>query len=433
MTQSTKPSVPTERIRRPPRVARPRHDRDQELDEGFGDEFSEAEFEERPHQVVVTPLPAENREAVRRRKIRGAITNVLFLTVPTIISAIYIYGFASDVYLVDTVFQVKTSYESAGGAGGGGKGALSFLKGGAVMGRAMDESFSVVRYIQSRNALDQLQKELDLREAFTATTVDGLSRLPADAGEEAFYSYYSDMVNIYFDEVSGMIVLETKAYSPDLSFQMATALAKQGEELINDFNKRSEQDLTELARNEVALAEKRLRDAELSLTAFRNEHGAIDPTATSASVNNIISTLKGQAAALEAEIRAVSDISQGDVPRLAELRNKLSGLKEQIKIEESRLTGGANTWAPILEQYNFLMIQSQLAQQSYGSALSSYEGAVLEARRQKLYVVDIVSPIMPVEPRLPNRVQSVFFTFLGALIALVVGRLVWAGVRDHMV
>lgn len=427
-----KPSAPTERVRRAPR---PR--REVEPDGEFGGDFGEMGDDEgereRPRQVAVTHLPmAESRDALRRRKILSALFSLLVLIVPTAVSAVYIYGYASDLYQVDTVFQVRTSYDSGGG-GGGGHGALSFLKGGSSMGRAMDESFSVVRYIESRNALDQLQADLDLRKAFTDERIDSYSRLDPQADAEAFYSYYGGKVSIYFDEVSGMIVLETRAFDPDLAYRMSTALAQQGEDLINQFNTRSEADLTELARNEVLNAEKKLRDAEVTLTQFRNEHGAIDPTATSASINSIVSSLKSQAAAIEAEILAVTDISRGEVPRLAELRNKLAGLREQIKIEESRLTGGDGTWAGLLEEYNFLLIQSELAKQSYASALTSFESALVEARRQKLYVVEVVSPSQPKEARLPNRAQTVFFTFMSALIALIVGRLVWAGVRDHMV
>ncbi|PWR21255.1 hypothetical protein DKG74_14770 [Zavarzinia aquatilis] len=353
------------------------------------------------------------------------------MVIPTLISTIYVYGFASDVYQVDTIFQVKTSYDAGGG--GGGKGGLSLFKGGSIMGRAMDESFSVVRYIESRNALDKLQSDLDLRTAFTQPDIDDFSRLSADADDEALYSYYNGVVDISFDEVSGMIVLETRAFTPDLAHKMAVGLANQAESLINEFNSRSEHDLTELARNELKSAEQRLRDAEVALTKFRNEHGAIDPAVTSSSVNNIISGLKAQSAAIEAEIRAITDISRGDVPRLFELRNKLAGLQEQIKIEESRLTGGADAWASTLEQYGILMLQSDLAKQSYGSAQAALDSALVEARRQKLYVVDVVSPMMPTEARLPYRAQTVFFTFLASLVSLMIGRLVWAGVRDHMV
>lgn len=373
---------------------------------------------------------AESREVLRRRKIRSIVFSLLVLLVPTFVSAVYIYGFASDVYQVDTVFQVKTSYDAGSG---GGKGGLGFLKGGSAMGRAMDESFSVVRYIESRNALTRLQEDLDLRAAFTKDDIDSYSRLAPDADEETFYDYYRGVISIYFDEVSGMIVLETRAFQPDVAFKMATYLSTEAESLINDFNARSEHDLTELARTELKNAEQRLRDAELALTKFRNEHGAIDPAATSSSVNGIISSLKAQAASIEAEIRAIKDISRGEVPRLAELRNRLAGIQEQVKIEEARLTGSDSAWAGTLEQYGILVLQSELAKQSYAAAQSAMDSALVEARRQKLYVVNVVSPFLPEEARLPNRTQTVFFTFLGALVALVIGRLVWAGVRDHMV
>ena len=39
----------------------------------------------------------------------------------------------------------------------------------------------------------------------------------------------------------------------------------------------TDDDLTELARNELTAASDRLKEAEVALTKFRNEHGAIDP------------------------------------------------------------------------------------------------------------------------------------------------------------
>lgn len=381
-------------------------------------------------QAASLPME-ESRDVLRRRKIRSALFSLLVLIAPTLVSAVYIYGYASDIYQVDTIFQVKTSYDS--GSGGSGKGLLGMLKGGSVMGRAMDESFSVVRYIESRNAMQKLQDDLNLRSAFTKPEIDSFSRLADNADEEALYGYYNSMVDISFDEVSGMIVLETRAFTPELAYTMSVSLANQAESLINDFNTRSERDLTELARNELTAASDRLKEAEVALTKFRNEHGAIDPAATSMSANSIISGLKGQAASIEAEMRAVTEISKGEVPRLAELRNKLAGLLEQIKIEEARLTGSSDAWSATLEQYGILVLQSDLAKQSFASAQSSLDSALIEARRQKLYVVDVVSPVQPSEARLPYKAQTVFFTFLSALVSLMIGRLVWAGIRDHMV
>src|SRR5262249_14274741 len=122
--------------------------------------------------VAITVRPARAPTALSpaaraRQRRRSKLFSVAFILTPLLVSAIYLFGFCSDIYEVDTVFMIKPPSSSEGGGSSGGSGGSGIMGalgsamgggGGSPMSRAIDESYAVVQFIQSREAFRELDK-----------------------------------------------------------------------------------------------------------------------------------------------------------------------------------------------------------------------------------------------------------------------------------
>jgi capsular polysaccharide transport system permease protein len=385
------------------------------------------------------PRPATRGTAYIKReqwRKRTRLFNLIFLGTPLILAALYLYLFASDMYEVDTVLMVRspgaTSSSSSGGAMGG---IISSMSGGGAtsMERAVDESYAVVSYVQSRECFNELDKALNFTKGFQNDDIDWLNRLASDADHERRYQYYLDQIKIYYDDVEGQVILDTYGFTDSMTYNMAKLLVERSEQVVNQFNDRARTDLIRVAREQVEQAHKELIATGDVITAFQLKNSLLDPTMESSSFNTIITGLREQAASKRAEISSLLDVAKPETARMTELNNMRGALDKQILEEQQRLTGESNALAPLINQYRLLTIDQQLAQQKFSSAVGMLQAALLQAEQQKLYVVQVVPARMPEQPILPKRWKVMLIVLAATLVAWVIARLVLAAIRDHRV
>jgi capsule polysaccharide export protein KpsE/RkpR len=135
----------------------------------------------------------ESRPSFPRRIMRWfSRRNKLFLllvVLPTLLAAAY-YGFiASDVYVSQSSFLVENVQDEDQGSS-----SLGSLLKSSSSGSSDDDSAAVQEFMQSRDALRQLEKEADVRAAFTNSSIDRLSRFGGmgwDNSFEALFYFYT--------------------------------------------------------------------------------------------------------------------------------------------------------------------------------------------------------------------------------------------------
>lgn len=113
------------------------------------------------------------------------------------------------------------------------------------------------------------------------------------------------------------------------------------------------------------------------------------------------------------------------------LRTRIASLQKLIAEERAKITGGGDSVATAMNEYERLSLQSQMEAKIVAQAVASREQAKLNVQRQQLYLETIAQPNMPDYPILPNRVTS-FATVVGScLLAYGIAWLLIAGVREH--
>lgn len=352
---------------------------------------------------------------------------VFTVIVPVAASIVY-YGFvASDVYISESRFVVRSPQRSA-------QSGLGALLQGTGFARSQDDTYSVHDFIRSRDALKELDASVELKKAYSVSTIDSINRFPGlqrwDDSFEALYRYYLKHVTIDYDTVSSISVLQVRAYNAEDAKKINIQLLDMGERLVNNMNLRSRQDLITAAEQEVSLAERRAKDAASSLSAFRSDRSVFDPDRQSAVQLQSVVRLREELLTAEAQLEQVRRVSPSN-PQVPSLEQRVKGLRKAIEEENARVLGrdgGLSAKSPV---YDRLALEKQFADRQLAGALTALDAARSEAARKQLYLERLVQPNQPdraVEPRRLRAVATVLI--IGILVWGVLG-MVLAGIREH--
>lgn len=354
---------------------------------------------------------------------------VFLVLAPTLLGAIYYALFASDVFVAEARFAVRGSQETpiAG---------LFDSVFSAEGTPTSDEDALIVRdYILSRDMLEELDRRLSLKQHYSSSDVDLISRLDDDASLEEMLEFYHEMLGVEIESTSNITTLNVRAFSPQMAHEIATTIIELSEGLVNRLSDRIVEDTLEFARNEVSQAEARVRKANDALTQFRNATSSIDPGQETAAVIGIVTGLETQLAAARAELDHARSYMRGDSPQVQNLAEKVAAIDKQVQDERRRLAsqgGEGVNYTQLIDRYAPLLLEQKLSEQVYASALTSLELARTEAQRKQRYLLSFVQPRVPDEATEPDRLRKVILMFIVLTLAYGIGGLVWAAVKDHM-
>jgi capsular polysaccharide transport system permease protein len=360
-------------------------------------------------------------------KLRRHLLFVLFVVVPTAWALVYYGLIASDVYISESRFVIRSPQRQTQGD------IMGALLQGSGLSRAQDDSYSVNDYILSRDALAELDKELGVIKAYSSANVDFVGRFPGfdwDRSFEAFHRYWQKKVTVDFDPASSISVLRVRAYTAQDSQKVNDLLLKLGERLVNDLNERSRLDLVQFAEREVRLAEEKVREASLRLSSYRGKQAVYEPDKQASLQLQGVAKLQEELIATEGQLAQLRKLSPGN-PQVPALVSKAEGLRGAIANESGKVTGGGSfsARAPDFER---LSLDKGFAERYLATALTGLETARSDAQRKQLYLERLVKPNLPDAPVEPRRIRSIFTVIVLSLIAWGVASLLVASIREHV-
>ena len=355
------------------------------------------------------------------------IVFLLTVALPTCVAVIYYGLIASDVYISESRFLVRSPQQHMQ------SGLFTEFLQGTGISRSEDDTYSVRDFIISRDALKQLNDKLDLRRSYSSKDIDWLGRFPTfgwDASFESLYRYYGKRVGVDYDPVSSISVLTVEAYTARDAQSINQMLLDMSEQLVNSLNDRSRHDLMHFAEDEVKIATERSREASLALLDFRSKQSVFEPDKQAAIQLEGVAKLQEELVSTEAELAQVTKLSPSN-PQIVGLESRVQTLRAAISAEASKVTGGGSSLSVHASSFERLELESEFAAKQLGSALAALETARSEAARQQLYLERLVQPNLPDKALEPRRARSVFTVFVLSLIVWGVVSLVLASVREH--
>ena len=372
-----------------------------------------------------------NTHGTRSFKARLASVNVILwftVIIPTALAVIYFGLIASDVYISESRFVVRSPQRQAQ------PGLVGALLQGTGFSRSQDDTYSVHDFIMSRDALKELDQQVGVRKSFSAGTVDFINRFPGwdfDSSFEALYRYYRNRVTVDYDTVSSITVLHVRAYTAEDAKNINDLLLKMGERLVNNLNDRSRQDLIKSAEQEVQLAEEKAKVAALGLSGFRSKQSIFDPDKQSAIQLQGVSKLQEELIATETQLAQMQKVSPNN-PQVSSLRSRTESLRSAISVETSKVTGGGASLTSKSAAFERFSLDRAFAEKQLASAMTSLELARSEAQRKQLYLERLVQPNLPDKAVEPRRIRSIFMVLALGLILWGVISLLVASVREHV-
>jgi capsular polysaccharide transport system permease protein len=377
------------------------------------------DLERGPRLALPGPAP-------RRSRGYGVyISFVVAVVLPVIFATIY-YGFiASNQYVAEFRFAVTDTSTTSGSMGSS---LMTML--GAGSGTAPLENYMVADYLTSRQAVDELQKRINVRSLYSKPSIDWWARFNKSEPMEKFLTYWQSMTSSNYDVVSGIATAQIRAFSPQDVLLISNTMVKLSEELVNDIANRSNRDAVRFAQREVEQAQDRMKKVRAELTAYRNYVGVIDPATSVVAPNSTVQqTLQGNLATLETQVQSLLNRHlSASSPAVQTLQNQIKAVKSQLsQIEASVAAGkdraGGAALSAVVAEYEQLDLERQFAQALVTSAMQALEQARAIANSQHLYITPYVRPSLPESSTYPRRVFSIFVVGLLAFGIWVIGLL----------
>jgi capsular polysaccharide transport system permease protein len=348
------------------------------------------------------------------------------VVIPVALSVIYYGLIASDVYVSESRFVVRTPDKPAASG-------LGVILKSAGFANASDEVFAVQSFVISRDALRAINRNDAFRAAYTQPDISFVDRFDPTGlfgSFEHLFRYYEGKVALKSDAATSISTLTVSAYDPQSAFKFNQQLLEMSESMVNRLNSRGREDLIGYARSEVMRAQSEARRASSALAAFRNRSGVLDPEKEGQIQLQMVSKLQDEliaARSLLAQLRQTAPQN----PQIPAVQSQIATLQREMAREQSKAVGSSRSLAGNAVRYQQLELENEFASKQLAGALASLEQAQNEARRKQAYVERIVDPSLPDEALEPRRLRGIFATLIISLIAYGILRMLLAGVREH--
>ena len=357
---------------------------------------------------------------------------IILVIAPTLIAAAYLSVLASRQYVAEARFAIRTAVEINAGTASNALSAIAASIGSS--NSTMQDAFIVSDYIRSRTIIEDIGGKDIIHKIYSRPDVDWFSRLPASQTIEKIWKYWKAMIDVTIDTPTGIITLQTSAFTPADANDLANMILRRSELLVNQISERSRSDALRRSESEVQLAQERLRVARAELLRYRNRTNVLDPEQSARSIGDIIAKLYLEKVKLENEMASVSGSVSPDSPTSQIARARIANLDKEIAALQDKLTSERQNSAlsDQISGYEESQLKVQFAEKLYAITQASYEKAREEQEKQQLYLVPIVRPTLPDEATYPRRLIDTAIVFsvllvLWSMISLVVGL-----IRDHM-
>lgn len=351
------------------------------------------------------------RDIVRRRRRNLMLLMArlsIFVFLPTLIAGIYFTKLATPLFATVSAFQVQQA-EPAGGGGG-----LGSLFRGSGFATSKDD-IAVQAYLQSRDAMQQLNADLGFKAHFSQPDIDPLQRLGPDATDEEAYKIYRRNVKIAYDPTEGLIRLEVRAFDPEMGVAFSEDLIKQAENQVNRMTLRVRDDQMKGARESYEDAERKVQEAQMRVLELQKNEGVLDAKSEAQIIMGEIAELEGGIRAKQLELDQLKANLRPNAARVQGVAGDIKRLNAHLDELRRKMTTGTNAQQSIAEINGELRIaEAELLtrQKLFEAALQQVETSRIEANRQVRYLATSVAPVAEDSPTYPKAFEDTALAFL---------------------
>lgn len=351
---------------------------------------------------------------------------IVTVAIPTLSASVYFGFIASDVYISESRFVVRNPQRQT-------QSTLGALLQSTGFTRSQDDTYSVHDFLLSRDALRELDQQLQIRKALSSGSIDVFNRFPGmswDDSFEAFYKHYRKYVQVDYDTVSSITTLYVRAYNANEAHDFNDLLLQMSERLVNNLNTRARLDLIQVAEREVLRAEVRAKNAAAALSGYRDRQEVFDPDRQSILQLQGVAKMREELLRTETQIAQLRKISPEN-PQISALIYRAESLRNEIIAESGKVTGQLQSLSAKAKAYDQFQLEKSFADRQLATAMAALDSARNEAQRKQLYLERLVQPHTPDKAMEPRRFRSIGMVFILGMILWGVLSLIVASVKEH--
>mgnify|MGYP001793403338 CR=1 FL=1 len=370
---------------------------------------------------------------VRRASIPwlGLVTFTSFVLIPFVLIAAYLLEIAEDRFASRTAFSIRSNDMTA---------PVEIFGAVTQLGAssAATDGQILYDYIRSQPMLRRAEAELPLAEIYNRAPADWLYALGEAKLIEDRLHHWRRMVDISIDSASGILTVEARAHRAEDARAIAQVILDASSDLVNQLSETARADAVSHASEDLSAAQTRLRQIRADLRAFREVEQDVDPTQNAQAALGLVTSLESELARAQVRLDSLSDVLAPDAPRLRTLQREITTLQGRISQERTRLGSGdaadnglSRSLSDVVGDYEELLVDREFAEQAYTLALTTFEQAQAEARRQHRYLAVHIEPTLSEEAEYPDR--PVMLTAAAALLIAfwAIMKLVLTNIRER--
>ena len=373
----------------------------------------------RPDAGLEALSPAERRDREiqaiqrdiarrRRRKLSLLLARLsAFVFLPTFVAAYYFYAMATPMYTSNSsLLVIKADGQGVGGGGG-------FFSGSPFA--TSQEAVTAQDFLQSREAMQELDARVGFRELFSNPAIDPLQRLDADASNDEEFKIYKRNVKVGYDPTEGIVRLAVTAPDPLMATEFSRALIAAAQERVNGLSQKKRDDQVSYAEETLDLATLQRREAQEQLVRLQQQNAVLDPQGVILALRGQISTFEIQLQEKELALAALLDNTRPNQAKVDGARADIARLEAAIaRLNERMVDANAGESSLASMTVRIQMAQADLATRDLmlQSALQQLEATRMEADRQVRYLTTAVEPVPSDQPSHPRRFENTLLAFL---------------------
>lgn len=342
----------------------------------------------------------------------------------SILVVVYYTMLASPRYATTTQFVVKEA--------GSNEAALMGFAALGTTSSAMRDALIIKEYIESREMAESLDKVIDLKAHYQDSEWDTLSSLSKNATIEDYVEFYKKHIKVRHDELSDIVHIEVQAFNPEYSLLLGQTLLEQSEQFINALGDKMAREQLAYAQKEVERLYSNMKSQQQLLVHFQNNNELYNPEQQGSAMLAAIGNLQGQIITAQAKLKEMLAVMRDDAAEVKSQRILIKSLQQQLSEEQGKLTSDdQKSLNQITADFQEIKLNSELTTGLYQAALSGMEAVRADAYRKLKHLLIVQHPAQPETDQYPRRIYSIFTWFVSLVIIYLLGRLIWAIVKEH--
>ena len=368
----------------------------------------------------------------RKKRLIWRLSLLLFVILPTILSAVYYTLYASEQFQSEARFVVRAISATPLQQGEGDDGAAII----PLPNSLNQDAHIIASYLSSDQFYHEMNGELDIETLFSRSDIDFFNRLTEKVAFDEKVKYLKKKMTIFVDGPSGIITVRARAFTPEEAQKIVQVALDRAEVIIDKISERAKTDLVERAEDEVRLNLAKFVDSLTELRRFQDETGILDPLGSAQVVSRLISGLTNRKLETIVEVEIAKNSGVSNNPRMRQLELLLKAIDSQISDLKGSLTQNNQKKGTVLSDtlVTFAELQTQrlLSEALYESSRRSLDTAKSTALRRTTFLAVFSRPKLAETKFYPKTLRQVAFVFVAMFILWSIAMLIIAAVEDHL-